>query len=73
MKIKKGLKFRKYYNDDNFNNIDYCEIRGIVDNYIIVVFCRKQKTALSDEKEFYKTYNKDEFINCIEKNTFRPL
>ena len=44
MELKVGLKFKKYYGEDNINNIASCEVRGIVDDYIIVLWCKKKAT-----------------------------
>jgi hypothetical protein len=57
MELKIGLKFETFYNDDNHNNIYYCEVRGIVDDYIIVLLCKKS----IESEEYYKTIDIEEF------------
>ena len=52
---------KKYYGEDNINNIASCEIRGIVDDYIIDLWCKKKATKLSKKKEFYLSIDKHEF------------
>ena len=42
MELRVGLKFKKFYNENNINNIEYCEVRGIVDDYIIVLWCKRK-------------------------------
>ena len=64
MQLKKGLKFSIFYNENNINNIDSCEVRGIVDNYIIVILCKKKK------KKFYKTITKDDFEFNLKNNIY---
>jgi len=73
MKLKIGLKFKKYYNDNNINNIDYCEVRGIVDNYIIVLWCEKKKNKLSSKKSFYKTIDITDFEYNKDKHIYQPI
>jgi len=70
MKLKKGLKFKKHYNAGNINNIKECEVRGIVDDYIVVLSCKKDATKMSDYKEFYQTITKDEFNYLYEKGIY---
>ena len=73
MELKIGLKFKKYYNDNNINNIDYCEVRGIVDNYIIVLWCEKKKNNLSSKKSFYKTIDITDFEYNKDKHIYQPI
>jgi hypothetical protein len=73
MELKIGLKFKKYYNDNNINNIDYCEVRGIVDNYIIVLWCEKKKNKLSSKKSFYKTIDITDFEYNKDKHIYQPI
>ncbi len=73
MELKVGLKFEKFLNDDNINNISSCEVREIVDDYIIVLWCKKKATKLSKKKEFYLSIDKDEFDFNVEKGVYRSL
>jgi len=73
MKLKKGLKFKKYYNENNINNISYCEVRGIVDDFIIVLWCKKEKTTLGKAKEFYLTINKTDFDINFKVGVYLPI
>lgn len=41
MKLKVGLKFRIFYGQGNPNNIPYMEVRGIVDDQIVLLCCTK--------------------------------
>jgi len=59
--LKVGLKFQKFYNDNNINNIQYCEVRGIVDECQIVLYCKKNDTKLSKYTEFYEMISIIEF------------
>jgi len=73
MELKLGLKFKKYYGENNLNNIASCEVRGIVDDYIIVLWCKKKATKMSEEKEFYLTINKFDFNYNVENGSYLPL
>ena len=73
MKIKKGLKFKIFYSNGNINNIDFCEIRGIVDDYIIVLWCEKNASNVEPKKQFYKSINKDEFDLNVENQVYLPI
>ncbi len=73
MKLKKGLRFKKYYGDDNINNIASCEVRGIVDDYIIVLWCKKDATKMSEEKEFYQSIDKHDFDFNVKNEVYLPL
>jgi hypothetical protein len=73
MELKIGLKFKKYYDDNNINNIENIEVRGIVDNFIIVLFCKKKKTKMSDYKEFYKSIDRDDFVFNVVNGVYLPL
>jgi len=73
MELKKGLKFKKYYGDNNINNIASCEVRGIVDDYIIVLWCKKDATKMSESKEFYKSIDKHDFDFNVKNEIYLPL
>ena len=73
MELKVGLKFKKYYGEDNINNITSCEVRGIVDDYIIVLWCKKKATKMGKKKEFYLSIDKDDFDFNVEKGVYLPL
>ena len=73
MELKVGLRFKKYYQDGNINNIDFCEVRGIVDDYIIVLWCKKKATKISKRKKFYLSINQDEFNFNVKNKVFSPL
>ena len=73
MELKVGLKFKKYYGEENINNISSCEVRGIVDDYIIVLWCKRKANKLSDKKEFYLTIDKDNFDYNVKNNVYLPL
>jgi hypothetical protein len=60
-----GLTFEIFYNENNVNNIKYCEIRAIVDEKVIVIFCRKK------DKEFYKMIDINEFNYKIENEIIK--
>lgn len=65
--MKVGEIYRKFYNENNFNNIDKIEIRGIVDDFIIVCLCTK------GEKLFYQSYNTSNFLYLISKDVLQKL
>jgi hypothetical protein len=67
MEIKKGVKFKKFYNENNINNIPYCEIRAVVDNAVIVLFCKKEQS------HFYKMIDKHEFEYNIENGIYTTI
>jgi hypothetical protein len=71
--LKIGFKFQKYYNENNINNIQYCEIRGIVDDNVLVLFCKKNKTKISDYKEFYSMIYIQDFNYNIDNGIFIKL
>lgn len=73
MKLKVGLKFRKFYNDNNINNIDSCEVRGIVDDFIIVLWCKRKKTHLLVKKEFYLSINKFDFNFNVKEGIYQEI
>lgn len=73
MELKKGLTFKKYYNENNFNNIGYCEVRGIVDDEIIVLLCRKEANKLSKAKVFYKSIDVDQFNYNVTNGVYLPI
>ena len=73
MELKVGLRFKKYYGEDNINNIASCEVRGIVDDYIIVLWCKKKATIMSKKKVFYLSIDKDDFDFNVEKGVYLPL
>lgn len=73
MELKVGLKFKKYYGKDNINNIYLLEVRGIVDDYIIVLWCKKKATKIADKKEFYLSINKFDFDFNVENGIYQPL
>lgn len=73
MKPQVGLKYKKYYGPMNINNIDYCEVRAIVDNKVIVSLCKKQATKSSDAKEFYIYVDKDQFDYFVQNKVYLPL
>ena len=69
MELKIGLKFETFYNDDNHNNIYCCEVRGIVDDYIIVLLCKKS----IDSEEYYKTIDIEEFNFYVKKGVYTQI
>lgn len=71
--LKTGLKFKKYIGENNINNIDSCEVRGIVDDYIIVLWCKKDATKMSEAQEFYLTIDKHNFDYNVEKGVYIPI
>ena len=73
MELKVGLKFKKYYGEDNINNIASCEVRSVVDDYIIVLWCKKKATKMSKKKEFYLSINKHDFEFNVEEGVYLPL
>lgn len=73
MELKVGLKFKKYYNDKNINNIDSCEVRGIIDDSVIVLWCEKNATPLREKREFYLMIYKEDFDFNVEKGVYVPL
>lgn len=73
MELKVGLKFKKYYGECNINNIAYCEVRGIVDDYIIVLWCKKKATKISKKKEFYLSIDKLDFDFNVKEGVYLPL
>ena len=68
MKAKEGLIFQKYYNENNINNIPKCEIRGIIDNEIIVLLCKSKKG-----KQYYKCIEMQEFDYNVEAGVYTQL
>lgn len=73
MKLKIGLRFKKYYNESNINNIAYCEVRGIVDDCIIVLLCKKDATKMSESKKFYQSIDIDDFNFNVKNKVYLPL
>ena len=73
MELKVGLKFKKYYNENNINNIDICEVRGIVDDWIIVLWCVKKRNKRNKDNSFYSTIDKSEFEFNVKREVFVPL
>lgn len=73
MELNLGLKFKRYYGDDNINNIASCEVRGIVDDYIIVLFCKNKATKISKKKEFYLSIDKNDFYFNVRNGVYIPL
>lgn len=69
MELKIGLKFEVFYNDDNHNNIYSCEVRGIVDDYIIVLLCKKS----IDSEEYYKSIDLVEFDFYVKKGVYKQF
>ncbi len=57
MKPIKGLIFQKYYNENNINNVPRCEIRGVIDDEIIVLLCTSQKG-----RQYYKSIDMSDFV-----------
>jgi hypothetical protein len=60
MELKIGLKFKKYYNKNNINNIASCEVRSIVDDFIIL-WCEKDTTKISKSQKFFQIIDKHDF------------
>lgn len=73
MELKVGLKFKKYYNKNNINNIESCEVRGIVDEFIIVLWCKRKATKMSSKKEFYLSIDKYDFDFNVKNGVYLPL
>lgn len=73
MELTVGLKFKLYYNENNINNIEYCEVRGVVDDFIIVLWCKMKANKMSSEKEFYMSIDKHNFDFYVEKGIYLPL
>lgn len=73
MELKVGLKFKKDYGDENINNIASCEVRGIVDDFIIVLLCKNKATKMGKKKEFYLTINKFDFEFNVKEGIYIPL
>lgn len=67
MELKVGLKFEKYYSENNVNNVPYCEVRGIVDDEIIVLLCKK------NGKEYYKSIDMYWYLFSVNNGTFIPI
>ena len=68
MKLEKGLVFKKYYRENNINNIPRCEVRGIVDNEIIVLLCTSKSGS-----QYYKSIEMDDFLYNEEAKVYIPL
>ena len=66
MLLKVGLVFQQYYNENNINNVKYCEVREIINNYQIMLLCKKDAT----EKEFYKMIDVPNFDYNVEQKIF---
>lgn len=73
MELKVGLKFKKYYTENNINNIESCEVRGIVDDFIIVLWCKKKANKMSGKKEFYLSIDKDNFDFNVKNGVYLQL
>jgi|GEM_PF-7065586 len=73
MDLKVGLKFKKFYNENNINNIESCEVRGIVDDFIIVLWCKKKANKMSSKKEFYLSIDKHDFDFNMKNGVYLPL
>ena len=73
MELKVGLKFKKYYNENNIKNIDSCEVRGVVDDFIIVLWCKKKANKMSSKKDFYLCIDKHDFDFNVKNGVYLPL
>ncbi len=73
MELQLGLKFKKYYNDNNPNNVNYCEVRGIVDDCQIVLYCKKQETTINDKIEYYEMISIFNFEFHVKNDVFQKL
>jgi hypothetical protein len=73
MELKVGLKFKKFYNENNINNIESCEVRGIVDDCIIVLWCKKKANKMSGKKEFYLSIDTHVFDFNVKNGVYIPL
>ena len=73
MELRVGLKFKKFYNEHNINNIEDCEVRGIVDDFIIVLYCKKKANKISGKKEFYLSIDKHDFDFNVKNGVYLPL
>ena len=71
MELKVGLKFKKFYNENNINNIESCEVRGVVDDFIIVLWCKKKANKMSGKKEFYLSIDKHDFDFNVKNGVYR--
>ena len=52
--LKVGLKFKIFFNENNYNNIDYCEVKSIIDNCQIVLFCKNPGNKNGLDDKYYK-------------------
>lgn len=43
--IHVGMKFQLFYNENNINNVNYCEVRAIVDETQLVLLCQKNEES----------------------------
>ena len=73
MDLKVGLKFKKFYNENNINNIESCEVRDIVDDFIIVKKKKKKANKMSSKKEFYLSIDKHDFDFNMKNGVYLPL
>ena len=71
--LKVGLKFQKFYSENNINNIQYCEVRGIVDECQIVLYCKKNATKMSEYSEFYQTIDIIDFEFSVKNEVYISL
>ena len=67
MKAIIGLKYKVFYNENNINNIENCEIRAVVDDVMLVVLCIKK------EKEFYKMIEISDFDYKARNNIIKKI
>ena len=68
-----GLKFKKFYNQDNVNNIGSCEVRGIIDGTINVLWCNNGPTRMGRGKEFYLSIPMNDFEYNVKENIYQEL
>jgi len=70
IELKVGLKFQKFHGKNNVNNIQHCEVRGILDETQIVLYCKKNATKMSGCKEFYQMIDIANFAFNLENGTY---
>ena len=62
-----GLVFQQFYGDRNINNVEYCIVRGIVDECQIIILSKK------NNKVYYEMIDIANFKYLIMKNVIITL
>jgi len=68
MKLKIGLRFKTFFNENNINNRPFNEVRAIVDNSIIVLLSETKKG-----EPYYQMIDIFQFKMYVKEGVYIPL